>query len=39
MTFLGLEGLLAAMTLLVLPLVLMYVLTKIIPPWEDARNP
>jgi formate-dependent nitrite reductase membrane component NrfD len=37
MTFLGLEGLLAGIALLILPLFLLYILFVILPPWEDAR--
>jgi predicted membrane protein len=34
-TFLGLEGLLVNMALLVMPLVILYFLVKILPPWQD----
>ncbi|HGY55958.1 MAG TPA: polysulfide reductase [Caldithrix abyssi] len=37
MTFLGLEGLLVAIAILVLPLIILYVLFKLLPPWEEAR--
>jgi Ni/Fe-hydrogenase subunit HybB-like protein len=36
MTFLGIEGLLFAIGLLVLPLLILFVLFKILPPWDDA---
>lgn len=38
-TFFGLEGFFAAVILLCLPFIILYVLTKILPPWEEARNP
>ena len=34
---LGLEGLLTAMAILILPLVILYVLAKILPPWPESR--
>ena len=37
MQVLGLEGLLAAMGLLVLPFVIVWVLVKILPPWPEAE--
>jgi predicted membrane protein len=36
MTILGWEGLLVSLRLLFLPLAILYVLVKILPPWEDA---
>ena len=33
----GLEGLFTSLALLVLPLVILYVLVKILPPWESAK--
>jgi Ni/Fe-hydrogenase subunit HybB-like protein len=33
----GVEGLLFGIGLLVLPFVILYVLVKLLPPWEDAR--
>ncbi len=33
----GAEGLLVALGLLVLPFVILWLLVKLIPPWEDAR--
>jgi len=38
MTFFGLEGLLASLGLLLLPLLILYVLFTILPPWEEART-
>lgn len=32
----GIEGLLMAMMILILPFVVLWVLTKLLPPWEDA---
>lgn len=37
MTFFGLEGLLVSIGLLLLPLIILYFLFKILPPWEEAR--
>jgi len=37
MTFLGLEGLLVSIAILVLPLFILYILFKILPPWEEMR--
>jgi Ni/Fe-hydrogenase subunit HybB-like protein len=34
----GAEGLLASIGLLVLPFVILYVLTKLLPPWDEART-
>ncbi len=39
MSILGVEGLLTAIALLVLPLLILAVLLKILPPWPEARNP
>jgi len=39
MTFFGLEGFFASVILLCLPFIILYILTKILPPWEEARNP
>jgi Ni/Fe-hydrogenase subunit HybB-like protein len=33
----GAEGLLSALALLVLPFLILYVLVKLLPPWEEAR--
>jgi Ni/Fe-hydrogenase subunit HybB-like protein len=38
MTFLGLEGLLVSIGLLLLPLLILYVLFRILPPWDEART-
>lgn len=37
MTFFGLEGLLVSIAILVLPIIILYILFKILPPWEEAR--
>jgi predicted membrane protein len=34
----GLEGLWFAIGLLVLPFLILYVLIKLLPPWDDART-
>ncbi len=36
MTILGWEGLLVSLVMLFLPLAILYVLVKILPPWEDG---
>lgn len=38
MSFLGMEGLLMGIFLLMLPLLILFVLFKLLPPWEDARS-
>lgn len=38
MTFLGLEGLLMSIILLVLPLVILYILFSLLPPWDEMRE-
>lgn len=38
MTFFGFEGLLMSIGLLLLPLLILYVLFKILPPWDEART-
>ncbi|MFA5804032.1 MAG: NrfD/PsrC family molybdoenzyme membrane anchor subunit [Melioribacteraceae bacterium] len=38
-TFFGLEGFFASVVVFCLPFILLYLLTKILPPWEEARNP
>lgn len=38
MSFFGLEGLLLSIVLLLLPFLIMFILFKILPPWEEARN-
>jgi Ni/Fe-hydrogenase subunit HybB-like protein len=37
MTFLGIEGLLVTIAILVLPLIILFVLFKILPPWYEAQ--
>jgi len=37
MGFFGIEGLLVSLVLLVTPFVILYVLFKVFPPWDDAR--
>ena len=37
MTFLGLEGLLVSIALLILPLIILYILFKFLPPWEESK--
>jgi formate-dependent nitrite reductase membrane component NrfD len=39
MSLLGIEGLVTAIVLLLLPLVILTVLLRILPPWPEARNP
>jgi len=38
MTFFGLEGLLTSVALLLLPILILYFLFKILPPWDEARS-
>ncbi len=38
MTFFGIEGLLVSIGLLLLPLLILYILFKILPPWEETRT-
>jgi len=38
MNFLGMEGLLMGIALLMLPLLILFVLFKLMPPWEDAKS-
>lgn len=38
MTILGFEGLLVSIIFLILPLIILYFLYKILPPWNEARN-
>ena len=33
----GAEGLLVGVTFLILPLVILFVLVKVLPPWREAR--
>lgn len=39
MTLGGMEGLLASLGFLILPFVILYILVKILPPWEKIRTP
>jgi Ni/Fe-hydrogenase subunit HybB-like protein len=39
MTFFGLDGLLASIALLLLPLIILYILFNLLPPWDEARVP
>ena len=38
-TFFGLEGFFASVIVFCLPFILLYILAKLLPPWEEARNP
>ena len=38
MSIVGVEGLLMSIFLLLLPLVILYVLFNVLPPWDDLRN-
>ena len=35
----GIEGLLVSLAFLILPFVILYILVKIYPPWEEAKHP
>jgi predicted membrane protein len=35
----GMEGLLVTLVLLVLPLIVLAILTKILPPWDSTKKP
>ena len=35
----GIEGLLTSLAFLVLPFIILYVIVKILPPWEKAKTP
>ncbi len=37
MTYLGLEGLLVSIGLLILPFIILYILLNVLPPWKDSR--
>ncbi len=39
MTLGGMEGLLASLGFLILPFVILYILVKVLPPWEKVRVP
>jgi len=34
----GVEGLLVSLVILALPFIILYVLVRLFPPWEEARN-
>ncbi|OGU74056.1 MAG: polysulfide reductase [Ignavibacteria bacterium RBG_16_34_14] len=38
MTFFGFEGLLMSLGLLLLPILILFILFKILPPWDEARS-
>ncbi|MCL5019716.1 MAG: polysulfide reductase, partial [Patescibacteria group bacterium] len=38
MELLGIEGLLIAIGILILPLIILYVLAKVLPPWQEAES-
>jgi len=38
MAFFGLEGLLVSIGLLLMPFIILYILFKILPPWDEARE-
>jgi len=38
MTFFGLEGFLVSFIILIMPIVILYILFKILPPWDEARQ-
>lgn len=38
MSFFGMEGLLASIIIMVLPLIILYILFKLMPPWDEART-
>jgi Ni/Fe-hydrogenase subunit HybB-like protein len=38
MTFLGIEGLLVSLALMIMPFIILYVLFKVFPPWDDVRT-
>jgi Ni/Fe-hydrogenase subunit HybB-like protein len=37
MTYLGLEGLLVSIGLLILPFIILYILFNVLPPWKDSH--
>ncbi|MCF8242477.1 MAG: polysulfide reductase NrfD [Melioribacteraceae bacterium] len=39
MSFFGLEGLLVSLTIMILPIVILSLLFKLLPPWDENRNP
>jgi hypothetical protein len=38
MSFFGIEGLLVCLALMILPFLILYVLFKVLPPWDDVRT-
>ena len=38
MSFFGIEGLLVSLGLMLLPFLILYVLFKVLPPWDDVRS-
>jgi Ni/Fe-hydrogenase subunit HybB-like protein len=38
MSFFGIEGLLVSIALLLLPILILYVLFKILPPWKEVKT-
>ena len=38
MSIVGIEGLLMSIALLLLPFIILYVLIKVLPPWNEARH-
>ncbi len=38
MTYLGLEGLLVSIGLLILPFIILYILFNLLPPWKDSHS-
>lgn len=38
MSILGIEGLMVSIGLLILPFIILFVLTKVLPPWNEARH-
>ncbi len=39
MTFLGLEGLLVSIALLIMPFIILYILFNLLPPWKNSVSP
>jgi predicted membrane protein len=39
MSILGIEGLATAIALLLLPVLILSVLLRVLPPWPESRNP
>ncbi len=38
MSFFGMEGLLVSIIFLILPFIILFILFKLMPPWDEARN-